>query len=171
MTRRIGWGAVCLLALASALAPLPRAWVERWYSIGLYPHIERLVTSTSNLVPFALFDLLWVLAIAALGVAISRASTFGWMRGTVRITVTLLRGAAAAYLLFLALWGLNYRRIPMFDKVRFDPKRVTSAANAALGDWAVTELNADHAAAHAAPRGVRSAASACSILAEACRIA
>ena len=154
MTRRIGWGAVCLLAIASALAPLPRAWVERWYSIGLYPHIERLVTSTSNLVPFALFDLLWVLAIAALGVAISRASTFGWMRGTVRITVTLLRGAAAAYLLFLALWGLNYRRIPMFDKVRFDPKRVTSAANAALGDWAVTELNADYAAAHAAPISV-----------------
>src|SRR5262249_1659435 len=38
-----------------------------------------------------------------------------------------------------------------FEKIAFDPSRVTPSANAALGEWALAELNADFAAAHSAP--------------------
>jgi hypothetical protein len=53
------------------------------------------------------------------------------------------------YLVFLAAWGLNYRRLPLSEKVVFDPARVTRAAQTALGDWAVGELNRQYASAHA----------------------
>jgi hypothetical protein len=152
MRRRLLRAAVFVLAIAGALAPLPPRAVERWYSRGVYVRIERVVASLSNLVPFSLFDVLCAAAVAALGLTIYRAiGALGWKRGAVRVAAAVLRAAAAIYVAFLAIWGLNYRRVPMLQKVRFDPARITSVSNAALGDWAVTELNADYARAHAAP--------------------
>jgi hypothetical protein len=50
--------------------------------------------------------------------------------------------AAAAYLLFLAAWGLNYRRVRLTDALQFDPARVTPAAVRAAAVVAVDQLNA-----------------------------
>src|SRR6185295_15822394 len=59
------WRLLVVVAAAGvALVPLPPAWVERLYSTSAYPYIQKLVTSISNLAPFALFDLLIVTAIA-----------------------------------------------------------------------------------------------------------
>jgi hypothetical protein len=147
----VGWIAVFVLAAAAAVAPLPASLVERWYSLAIYPPLQRILTSLSNLVPFALFDVLWIGAVA-LGVVLARRRirAAGW-RGTLRFGVDLLRAAAVVYLVFLATWGLNYRRTPMFEKVAFDPARVNQAASAALGDLNARELNATYAAAHRAP--------------------
>jgi hypothetical protein len=93
---------------------------------------------------------MWTAAIAVTAILIlRRVRVRGWRRGLVAVSLTLARGAAVTYLLFLAAWGLNYRRVPLSDKVVFDADRITRAAHAALGDWAVRELNARYAAAHA----------------------
>src|SRR5436190_1728022 len=55
---------VVVLAVLAAVVPLPAPWVERVYSGAIFPRVQALVTSLSNLVPFALFDLLIVVAIA-----------------------------------------------------------------------------------------------------------
>ncbi len=108
MSRRLRWGAVYALALAGALAPIPAALVDRWYSLGLYPVVQRVLTTVSNLVPFPLFDVLWI-AMAATFAATSyrciRAS--GWRAGAWRLAALTVRSAAVVYLAFLALWGLN----------------------------------------------------------------
>lgn len=149
MTRRAAWGAVLVLAAAAALAPLPPLLVERWYSGGLFPPLQRLTTSATNAVPFAIFDAIWIGATALFVVAVRRrVLAHGWRMGLARSAGFAVRAAAAAYLVFLATWGLNYRREAMFEKVVFDPARITPAANLALGDWAVGELNAQYAAAH-----------------------
>jgi hypothetical protein len=57
----------------------------------------------------------------------------------------------AVYLAFLGAWGLNYRRVPLVEKVVFAEERITARAHAALGDRAVATLNAEYAGAHAAP--------------------
>ena len=148
----VAWFAVFALAAAGALAPLPAPLVERWYSLAIYPPIQRTLTMASNLVPFAAFDVLWIGAIAVAAIFVRRqVAARGWRRGALRVAVGFARAAAVAYLAFLATWGLNYRRLPMFEKVVFDPSRITHAANATLGEWAVAELNADYAAAHRAP--------------------
>ena len=64
-TPAIAAAALILGAGAAAVVPLPAAFVERVYSAGAYPVLQRVLTSFSNRVPFALIDVL-VLA-AALG--------------------------------------------------------------------------------------------------------
>jgi hypothetical protein len=67
------------------------------------------------------------------------------------VLVVLGCGATAVYLAFLAAWGLNYRRVPLAEKVVFDETRITPAAHAALGDRNVATLNAEYARAHQRP--------------------
>ena len=47
-------------AVVCALAPLSPSLVERWYSTGVYPRVQHVVTPISNLIPFALFDVLTI---------------------------------------------------------------------------------------------------------------
>jgi hypothetical protein len=59
--------------------------------------------------------------------------------------------AAALFLLFQAVWGLNYLRAPLTSKLDYDRSRVTEAAAVQLADLGVTELNAITTAAHRSP--------------------
>jgi hypothetical protein len=56
--------------------------------------------------------------------------------------------AAAVYLLFLLFWGLNYRRVPMTERLVMERPAPDAAAVFALGSQAVERLNALHADAH-----------------------
>lgn len=152
MIGRALWAAAFLIAAVAALAPLPAPLVERWYSRGLFPPLQRILTSGSNAVPFALFDVVWIGGAAFLGlIAYRRIRAHGWRAGAIRVVVTLVCGAVVLYLAFLAGWGLNYRRVSLVDKVVFDERRVTPEAHGQLGERAVTLLNTHYAAAHAHP--------------------
>jgi hypothetical protein len=140
-------------ACAAAVLPIPAQSVERWYSAGLYPPLQRLLTSGSNLVPFALLDvLIVVLPIAWVAVAardIFRSShrlrafaTWIWRTAV---------GAAAVYLLFLVAWGFNYRRVPLERKLRYDSHAVTPAAARDAARLATSRLNMLFGDAHAEP--------------------
>jgi hypothetical protein len=65
---------------------------------------------------------------------------------------------ALTYIVFLVTWGLNYRRVPLIDRLAFDPARVTRAAASQLGDANADTLNALYARAHAAPGSIESLA-------------
>ena len=67
-----------------------------------------------------------------------------------RLAVSLLLPPAVLYLAFLVLWGFNYRRLPLEDKLPFDAAAVTPEAARSLADAAVSRINALHDAAHAA---------------------
>jgi len=142
-----------LAAVVGALVPVSPAFVERWYSTGLYLHIQRLLTPISNLIPFAVFDLLTVGAVVLVLVAIVRAIRRA--RQTRRFSILLATlgniavAVAATYLVFLLIWGLNYRRVSMLQRLVID--RATPGADAvrALGDLAVRQLNGLYEAAHA----------------------
>jgi hypothetical protein len=140
--------AVVVSAAAAAVLPLPPNAVERWYSTLVYPAIQRVLTPASNLVPFALFDVLCVTAVCAFAVTAYRCiRRFGWRTGVLRLAGRTLVAAATIYLAFLATWGLNYRRVPIVDKVAFDPARVNRAAAGELGDMNAATLNRLYAAA------------------------
>src|SRR2546421_6217039 len=103
--------ALIVLAAAAALAPLSTAWVEEAYSSSVYPRVQAILTPVSNLVPFALFDVL--IAIAGAGLLFPAILGLAKRRHTVLRTLGrfLLRAAvlgASFYLVFLTAWGLNY---------------------------------------------------------------
>ncbi len=154
-TRRQGIaGAVALIAVAviAAMAPIPAASVERLFSRGIYPAIQRTLTPLSNLSPIALLDVASAFMLAAILVLAVRVSrSVGWKRAARRIVVLLLKVVAVVYLLFLALWGLNYRRIPLEQKLDFDPSRVRRQSAIALASEAVGRVNRLYSAAHATP--------------------
>jgi hypothetical protein len=151
MIRRAAWAAAFAVAALAAVLPLPAAAIERWYSRGLFPPLQRTLTSISNIVPFALFDVLWIGAVAAAVILVYRHRADGWRKGSIHVAVALVCAGVVVYLAFLGAWGLNYRRVPLVEKVAFDEERITGAAHAALGDRAVAALNADYARAHAGP--------------------
>lgn len=146
------WWIVAAIAVVAALAPVPPAYVERWYSRGFYPPLQRLLTPAGNLVPFAVFDVLIVAAIVASALVVYRAvRRGGWARGLVSAALRLARVAAVVYLVFLVTWGMNYRRVPLLRKVDFDRSRVTTGSADALAHRAIAEMNRLYLGAHARP--------------------
>jgi hypothetical protein len=135
---------IVVLAIAAALAPVPRALIERFYSSGPYGIFQRLVTFVSNLAPFAILDVLliaviaWWVAFALRDVARSR------FRAVPAIVLRTLVWSAAIYLVFLAAWGLNYRRVRLVDALNVDASRVSPESVLHAADLAVARLNALH---------------------------
>lgn len=153
MVRRIAQAVAVVMALVAALAPIEARFVERWFSTGLYPYIQRALTPVSNLVPFALFDVMTLAAGLAVIVATVRAVLAArpardW-RPLRRLGARLVTAAAVGYLCFLGLWGLNYRRVPMSERLVLDRPAPSADAALELGLLAVERLNALHALAHA----------------------
>jgi len=133
----------------AALAPMPPAQVERWYSSGIYPPLQHALTSLSNVFPFALFDVIWIGAAALTAAWAYRRLRQKPRPAALRIAVLELATAASiAYLVFLLTWGLNYRRVPMVARVDFDSARVTRDAAGVLGSRVAGQLNAFYAEAH-----------------------
>ncbi len=140
-------------ACAAAVLPVPPRVVEAWYSAGLYPPLQRVLTSLSNLLPFALFDVL-ILAIPAawiaLGIRDVRRSSQR-MRAGARWALRTAAGAACLYLAFLLVWGFNYRRLPLEQKLSFDANGVTAAAARDATHLTISRLNALFGDAHRHP--------------------
>ena len=145
---------IVMLAAAAALVPTPPDRIERLYSTGAYPFLQRAATSFSNAVPFALFDaLLIVVTVLWVAFAVREFVPKAGRRGG-RLAAALRVGgrsavwAAALYLVFLATWGLNYRRTPFEAKLQIDSGAVTADAALQLAMTSVEELNGLYSTAH-----------------------
>jgi hypothetical protein len=143
---------VVVIAAAAALLPIPASLVERYYSSGVYPVWQTWMTTASNAVPVALLDVLIVVVAAAwLILAVNdvrRWRTHGLGRAAGRVVARTAVWAALVYIVFLASWGLNYRRVPLADKLELDAARVSESALRTLASTAVARLNELHRAAH-----------------------
>ena len=154
LRRAVPWLLVAVAALLF-VAPIDPALVERSYSGRLYLQLQPRVTALSNQLPFAVFD---VLLVATTGVVIWTLA--GVVRGLRRGDrwralakggVRLLATGACLYIWFVGAWGLNYRRVPLLERLELANEAPTPAAVLSLGHQAVERLNELHAEAHAAP--------------------
>ena len=95
------------------------AWVERWYSRGVYPWISRFFRALYGWVPFSVGDLLYGLLFVAAVVFIwkrrhrIRRQFAGFLRD-------LVAGLAVLHATFYLLWGLNYFREPLSNQLDLD---------------------------------------------------
>lgn len=150
-------GAIVATATLAAWAPLSPSAVERRYSARLYPEFQRGLTSLTNLLPVAVFDVLLVTAVTAVlvgGFRALRAARRQRRAHPVGLALWNLGIAAALlYLLFLAAWGLNYRREPLQQRLVLRPGSPSDAEVLQLGLDAAARMNDLHARAHAADAG------------------
>jgi hypothetical protein len=145
--------AVVLVAGVAALAPVPRPFVEWAYSTGLYPPIQATVTTASNAVAFALLDAAIIVIAGGWLVAFAmdvRRRSRAWSPVLARVAVRTAVWAAALYLAFLVLWGFNYRRTRLADKLQFDQAAVSPETARMVAREAVRQLNTLHDPAHEA---------------------
>jgi Protein of unknown function (DUF3810) len=137
-----GWIAIAV-AVAAAVAPLPPDVVERVYSHGLYPRLQPVISSVSGVSPIALLDPAAALLLAiGIVVCVRRYRAFGWRSALFRMLTTGLVTAALIYLWFLLFWGFNYRRVPLEQKLAFDPSQITREQGLRLGRTAIERANA-----------------------------
>jgi hypothetical protein len=130
------------VAVAAALVPIPPELVERWYSRGVYPVLQRALTPASSAMPFALLDVVVPVAVAAwILFVIRRWRRHGAAAGLRGAAVSAVTATSILYLVFFALWGLNYRRLTLEAKLAYDPTRVTRDAIRGLAETAVERLN------------------------------
>jgi Protein of unknown function (DUF3810) len=143
-----------LAALAAAVVPLPARLVEAWYSRRLYPAVQGVVTSLSNLFPVALLDVAALLLLVVLVLGFwRRMRATGLVRALVSSVVSLATLTSVVLLVFFVLWGLNYRRVPLDEKLEYDRSLVTREAALKLGGHALLEVNMLHAPAHGLDAG------------------
>ncbi len=137
--------ALVVVAVLMAVLPVSRAAVESAYSQGAYPVLRQLVTAATNRVPLVLFD--WLLlggAAAILGWCVWRlwrSRGQGRLRALGAVAARLVVVAASLYLVFLAAWGMNYRREPLAAKLGYAEDRVTPPVLEELTASAVARLN------------------------------
>jgi hypothetical protein len=144
--------ALLVAAVGTAVLPVPPSLVEEYYSTAIYLAAQPWITRVSNLVPIPLFDLL-ILAVVGgwIGLTLQTvARRTSWLQALGDIGMRTALWAAALYLVFACVWGLNYRRIPLVQKLPFDAARVTPEAARDLALIAVGEINSLYAPAHAA---------------------
>ena len=143
--------ALVAMAVGAGFMPIPPAVVERLYSTRMYLALQSLLTSGSNRAPIAVLDLLIVgVGLVWIGLSlrdVRRATT--WFLAALRVLARTIVWAAACYLIFLATWGLNYRRLRLVDRLAFDASGVTAEAARAAGGLTAARLNTLHAQAHA----------------------
>ena len=133
---------VSAVAIAATFVPLPAAAIEQWYSLGIYQSVQRVLTSMSSVVPIALLDVAALVALASwLRFVALRWRRLGARPGITAAATSLIASASILYLVFLALWGLNYRRIPLEATLAYEPSRVTSEGTFRLGEIAVEQVN------------------------------
>jgi hypothetical protein len=134
---------VVIAALAAALVPIPPAFVERWYSNGLYLGLQPCITRVSNLAPVALLDVGAAIFLIGIVIVLSRRwRARGLAEASRRTLVSVVVCAAVCYLWFLSFWGLNYRRVPLEQKVSYDQSRVSRDHALTFGRLAVEQVNA-----------------------------
>ena len=137
--------AIVAFAVVMAAIPLPRALVETVYSRNAYPIVRQLVTGLSSLTSLVLFDLLLVGGLVSLLVwwtrRLVRAPRGGRLRALVSLAGHTAVFAAALYLVFLGIWGLNYRRESLGAQLGYAERRVTGPALETLTAAAIENLN------------------------------
>lgn len=138
-------GIAVAAALIVALVRLPPDWIERHYSNGLYPGVDRVVRAVTGPLPFCLGDVLFFVAIVWLvtyWVRAVRSAPPGARPARVgRVAVRTLAVLAAIFVWFELSWALNYGRVPLADKIPIHAERTVAARVNAYADHAIDEMN------------------------------
>jgi hypothetical protein len=139
----------CLLAAgfalqeASGFAP---DLVERYYSRGLFPVVAR-AFAPAGLVSFSLAEALLVPLLLAVAAWLARlARRLYTRRGQARALMLaslqeMLWAAGLGLLLFLLVFGLNYRRLPLAEALRFERREPTPAEIEAISRAVIEGIN------------------------------
>jgi hypothetical protein len=111
--------------------------------------MQQTLTLATNTVPIAFLDVaIGALLLTLVCVSIVRVRRAGWRAAAGRTVVTVTRTCAVVYLAFVAIWGLNYRRVPLEEKLDYDRMRMTRDSVSEFANRAARAVNDGYGSAH-----------------------
>ena len=126
--------------------------MERFYANGIYTRLQSLFTPVTNLLPFAIYDLLIIASILGLPtwwiVRIAKAEKGRRLRRAAKLLLDTVVMAATLFLLFQLLWGFNYMREPLRQKLDYDAERIQEEAAIRFYHLCIERLNTEVEGAH-----------------------
>jgi len=114
----IRWSVVApIFAAVAVLVPIPAWAIDEFYSREMYPWWQRVLTTGTNILPFALLDVILVLSAVAALHRTYRLFNVARQRGVMdalwEAVRRIARFVSIVIILFLWGWGFNYRRLPL----------------------------------------------------------
>jgi hypothetical protein len=144
--------AIVMTAILLLFVQFPASFIERFFSNGFYPRLQSIITPVTNLLPFAVYDLLLLGLIFGVpawwSVRVIRAGKGRRWRAAAGLFINTIVFSALAFLLFQILWGFNYSRLPLAQKVAYDDGRITKAAAIELARLCIEQANTEVEAVH-----------------------
>ena len=100
-------------------------FVEEYYSNGLYVFISKILRILLGWIPFSFGDVIYLILILFLLFKLykNRKSVFSWKSWKLEWKsnfLGILKVVSIFYFFFNILWGLNYHRIPLYEKMNLD---------------------------------------------------
>ena len=142
-TNFLWWLILPLLAVftfvLTELAARHPAWVEEVYSQGIYPVIATALSAVSNLFPFSLDDLFYSLLMVffVFLIPFSIFKKIKWKTSG----KTVLNILAAVYISFYFLWGFNYYRNDVSQRLKISEQSANSEQFLDVLEHLITQLN------------------------------
>jgi hypothetical protein len=93
--------------------------VERWYSNGFYPFVSKLLRILFGYIPFSVGDVLYLLLIA-FGIKWVWTNRKSWKTHWKNKMLKIVSCFSLIYFAFHLLWGFNYYRQPLFEKMKIE---------------------------------------------------
>ena len=120
------WLVACVLVLARVW--LPSAWIEAYYSRGVFPVVRQTLDAAFGWWPVPA-------SVVSLGLAVSWIAGDAWRQSKRagqarqkigRIALSLARSGAVLGAYFLLAWGLNYGRVPLDRQLGLETRRLST---------------------------------------------
>lgn len=136
----------CFLAIIIYITGLNSNFVERLYSGGIYKYLSIGQRSISRLFPFSIGDILYVLFICFILYRIFKyLRRFKDRRSTkaavVAAPIGIINFALILYIAFKLLWGLNYSRHSIAEKLAIGNEKYSPAQLVSLAQFLIQRIN------------------------------
>ncbi len=135
----------CLAGIVFALTLLLRQFpnsVETWYAQRLYPFIASLLSTLSFVFPFSLADIFYaaLILLPVILLVLVFTKRIKWKAAG----KFLLNVLATVYILFYVLWGFNYFRLPLPDRLGINDREPDTEEFVQFIHQYISELNSLH---------------------------
>lgn len=137
-----------LALIINYLAVFNLHFIEKYYSLGVNRFTIKILSSITNFIPFSMYEPTIITSV--IGVvgyfiytvfSICRHKT-SLKRGAVNFLLNCAVVISVAYFLFIALWGLNYNRIPLYEGLKMNNEKHTVKELGELYEYLIDKTNA-----------------------------
>jgi hypothetical protein len=133
------------LALLVFSASFSTSFVESFYVRGLYPYISGALRFLSSKVPFPIGDFLYLLLILyilrSLGLFFQKLFKNQFKQDKLIPLLQLGNFLLILYLTFKLLWGFNYDRLPIADRLGISDEKYNTDQLIDLGQFLIKKIN------------------------------